>query len=117
MRLDFYAVLSAATTKASIMPSHSNYLLPASSWSRFNFPKPRIPEMQGGKVAADSGAFIAKGGTYPYNLQDYVKWLNSFKTLQWASTMDFLVDEQIAQNKNAIREQQQKTTTNAIETW
>jgi hypothetical protein len=92
--------------------------LPASSWQRGNFKAPRIPATTG-KVAADSGGFVAtfKWGDYRYTPDEYVAWLHKFKHLDWSATMDYCCEREIASNEGIVRERQQRTSEMVHHFW
>jgi hypothetical protein len=69
--MTFYATIDAGSIR-SYMPNVP-YLLPASSWARFNLRRPNLPAHVT-HVAADSGGFVAtfrNHGVYTYTPQQY----------------------------------------------
>jgi hypothetical protein len=93
------------------------YLLPASSWSRGNLSKPKLPA-EITHTAADCGGYVATKiwGDYRYSPQQYVDWLETF-TPRWAATMDYCCEKEVAANKGIVRERQQRTTDMAYLFW
>lgn len=115
--ITFYATISYGQTR-DYMPGNVSYMLPASSWSRNNLSKPKLPP-QVTCTAADCGGFVATKiwGDYRYSPERYVEWLKTF-TPSWAATMDYCCEEEITgQNDGVIRERQQRTTEMAYLFW
>jgi hypothetical protein len=113
--LTFYATISAGDERP-YMPAVP-VLLPASSWARFNMRAPRLPAHVTER-AADSGGFVAtfRWGDYRYTPEQYVDWLSTFGP-QWAATMDYCCEPEIAGNEGIVRERQERTTEMARHFW
>jgi hypothetical protein len=114
--IDFYYTLAADRVKPELMPRDLCYLLPASSWSRV---KMRPPGLEGFRLAADCGGFVAtkKWGDYRYTPAQYVDWLFTFNP-EWAATMDYCCEDEITEGKpGVVRFRQQRTTAMAYRFW
>jgi hypothetical protein len=109
----FYATFDVDSL-ASYIPAGTAVLLPASSWSRKNLAKPRIPAHIT-DLGADCGGFVASRiwGEYRYTLDQYVTWLRSWSP-NWAATMDYCCEEELYQ---VTKDRQKKTTDNAWAAW
>lgn len=116
----FYATVDADNMRPQWMPSDVAYLLPASSFWRRGFPRPRLP--QGVEVAADCGGFVAtrRWGSYRFTLDDYYLWLKKIPGLRWAAIFDQCCEPGIADSPAAIRSRQVWTRARAeefIDAW
>jgi hypothetical protein len=92
-------------------------MLPASSWYRVNFRRPRLPE-QIREVAADCGGFVAarRWRCYRYTLAQYVAWLEAFHP-QWAAMLDYCCEPPLAGDPHVVRRRQLQTTFRAWQIW
>lgn len=127
MSITFYATITADHERP-YMPNVP-VLLPASSWWNLKFRKERAAAKRGRPRtyavtsprlpahitdrAADSGGFVAMTkwrGEYPYTPSEYVAWLETAAPLQWAATMDFCCEPEIATDADAIATRQERTT-------
>lgn len=112
MPVQFFATVDAQSCRA-YMPSNVDYLLPASSYARFNFRKPNLPTHVT-RWAADCGGYVATkiNGDYTYTVGEYVGWLESADTPPtWAAMMDYCMEQEITGvNDGVIRRRQQWTT-------
>src|SRR5919198_5756842 len=74
--MTFYATIDADSIR-SYMPAVP-YLLPASSWARYQLRPVRLPRRLR-HVAADCGGFVATRiwGDYRFNPTQYVSWLHT----------------------------------------
>jgi hypothetical protein len=110
--VEFYATVDAQSCR-SYMPADVSYLLPASSYARFNFRKPNLPPHVT-RVAADCGGFVATKtwGDYRFRVAQYVRWLETWdRPPVWAAMMDYCCEEEIAgANDGVIRDRQDWTT-------
>lgn len=116
--MKFYATIPAGDERVAEMPPCC-YLYPASSFSlpRFKMRAPKIPSTAL-SVAADCGGFVAMkrwGGVYQYTKAEYFAWLCKFARLDWAATMDWCCEQEIATNQAQIRVRQLSTTNAAWE--
>src|SRR5579859_3787900 len=106
----FYATIDADSIRSS-MPNVP-YLLPASSWARYNLRRPNLPAHLT-HTAADSGGFVAtlrNKGIYTYTPQQYATWLMSWSP-RWAATMDYCCEDEITLGTpGLVRERQEQTT-------
>src|SRR5436853_509234 len=110
---DFYATFDVRGL-CSYIPQDVAVLLPASSFAKDGFPRPRLPVSITNR-AADSGGFVASRiwGEYRYSLEQYVGWLRSWSP-RWAATMDYCCEPEL---EVVTRERQEKTTRNAWQAW
>ncbi len=116
MTLTFYYTMSCD----HLRPYMANVpvMLPASSWSRVNMRKPKLPPHVH-HVAADCGGFVAtfRWGDYRYSPGQYVDWLDTFQP-RWAATMDYCCEREITgQNDGVVLERQQRTSDMAYHFW
>jgi hypothetical protein len=105
----FYATVDADSIR-SYMPDVP-YLLPASSWARYNLRTPKLPSHIKEK-AADCGGFVATKvwGSYRYTPGQYTAWLASWSP-SWAATMDYCCEDEITAGRpGLVRQRQEKTT-------
>lgn len=117
--MEFYYTVSVT----DLRPSYAEFipgvalLLPASSWQRVDFKRPRVPA-QIKRAAADSGGFVAtfKWGNYRYTPERYVEWLNTWRP-QWAATMDYCCEPEVAANAGIVRQRQERTSDMAYRFW
>lgn len=119
--VDFYATVDAQSCR-SYMPANVRYMLPASSYARFNFRKPNLPAHVTA-WAADCGGYVAtrinKG--YTYTRATYVDWLLSCPLApKWAAMMDYCCEEEITETQGVVADRQDWTTDMArhfIQDW
>jgi hypothetical protein len=92
----FYATIDADSVRSD-MPTVP-YLLPASSWARYNTRSVRLPRRLR-HVAADGGGFVATRiwGDYRYSPQQYVSWLHTFRP-ESAAAVAYCCEDEIGDN-------------------
>jgi hypothetical protein len=117
--MEFYYTVSVTDLRAAYAPfiPAVPLLLPASSWQRVNFKRPTLPS-QVTRTAADSGGFVAtfKWGDYRYTPERYVEWLETWRP-NWAATMDYCCEPEVAANAGIVRQRQQRTSDMAYQFW
>jgi hypothetical protein len=117
--MEFYYTLSLTDVRKSYWSFMPNVpmLLPASSWSQVNMQPPKLPSHIS-RRAADCGGFVAtfKWGDYRYTPDRYVEWLESWQP-QWAATMDYCCEPEVAAAGSIVRERQQRTSDMAYKFW
>jgi hypothetical protein len=115
----FYYTLSINDVRRGYwpyMPADLPVMLPASSWSPSLKP-PKLPaHVQ--QRAADCGGFVAtfRWGDYRYTPDQYVAWLDAWRP-QWAATMDYCCEPELAEGGNLVRDRQERTTAMAELFW
>jgi hypothetical protein len=92
----FYATIDADSVRSD-MPTVP-YLLPASSWARYNTRSVRLPRRLR-HVGADGGGFVATRiwGDYRYSPQQYVSWLHTFRP-ESAAAVAYCCEDEIGDN-------------------
>lgn len=120
--MEFYYTVSVTdlrTAYARFIPNVP-LLLPASSWSQrqARFAVPKLPKHVT-RTAADCGGFVATfrwGGVYRYSPRTYVNWLDQWHP-NWAATMDFCCEQEVAANAGIVKLRQQYTSEMAYRFW
>lgn len=93
-------------------------MLPASSFCRKKFRKPKLPVYVTDR-AADCGGFVASRiwGEYRYTPEVYNNWCGTWDPL-WAATMDWCCEDELTSgNAGIVRDRQTKTTEMAWHFW
>jgi hypothetical protein len=114
--MTFYATIDADSIR-SYMPAVP-YLLPASSWARYQLRPVRLPRRLK-HLAADCGGFVATRiwGDYRFSPTQYVSWLHTFRP-EWAAMMDYCCEDEITAGKpGLVRQRQERTTQMAWYFW
>lgn len=122
MTWTFYATVSADYVRAD-MPDIPTLITATSYWRKrkqwgAELPAANLPKHLT-HVGVDAGGFVAtfKLGDYPFDVEQYVRWLGDVKPL-WAATMDYCCEDEITGGRPGIvRERQQRTTDMAWRFW
>lgn len=115
--MQFYATIDCDSVRGGgIMPAVP-MMLPASSWARKGLRAPNLPAHIT-ETAADCGGFVAtlKWGGYRYSPAQYSEWLHTFNP-QWAATMDYCCEPEVAENAGIVAARQARTTGMAYRFW